>query len=140
MQKDACFKNLEVKDVIVARKLHVNDLVVHDSRIACDIHMQGREIKRLYERQHDTNAYTDSDKSITCSVKESFLSTKENGMVQKLRFLSDINVNEMPINSLMMCIDDESEELVHICNIKGTIKQYKAQVRDIPITFDLHIA
>lgn len=140
MQRDACFKNLEVKEVIIAKKLHVNDLVVRESRIACDIQMQGREIKRLYERQQDTNAYTDRDKLTVSSVRDSFCNTTEYGMIQKLPILSQINVNKIPINTVIMCIDDDCDELVHICNIKGNIKQYKAQVCDKPVTIDLHIS
>ena len=120
MKQDACYKNLEVKNNIVAQTIYAKQIKLEDTTLESNILMLGEEIKKMYERQHNTNAYTDSDKEYLNMLTSLVSLTSQCIQFAKPTFfpICDKDV-EVPCNSY--CICKVNNEIVYKINKEGTI-------------------
>jgi hypothetical protein len=71
--KEGSFHALQAKnakmDNLSVKHLNVDELQISTDAIVADVQMQGKTIKRLYEREPNTNAYTDNEKKFVSQLQ-----------------------------------------------------------------------
>ena len=83
--------------------------------------MAGKQVKELYERQQDTNAFTDRHKAAVDG-----LVVRDNVVFTPLYNHDDIT--DMPDNSMCMCI--YKNEIVYKVKMNGTTRMVKPLVAE----------
>uniref|UniRef100_A0A6C0FBG7 Uncharacterized protein n=1 Tax=viral metagenome TaxID=1070528 RepID=A0A6C0FBG7_9ZZZZ len=124
MPSDAQYDILNVKNTLYANNIQTNTITLNDTTIRANIHTTGKRIKELYERQQNTNCYTDEDCTVVNNLKQlvesDYTPTTINPCFVKLIHHSEINDDTMPDNSYIMCLDDNNNA-IHKIKTNGSI-------------------
>jgi hypothetical protein len=121
MKSDECFTNLQVKNKLVVDTIYAKTIKLEDDTFKSNSNLLGADIKRLYESQKNTNAFTDEMVSILKRI-ESALTFSGDIPIFKLPNSDEIsNIILKPYNYL---IYTENSKLICRANLNDHIQDY----------------
>ena len=119
MKSDACYKNLEVKNNIVANTIFAKKINLEDTTLQSNIMMLGERIKTLYEQQRDTHAYCDADKQYV-DLLQKLLDVQNCLFKQPVFFpIAQLDV-DVPNNCYCICASSNNAPILK-SNVNGSI-------------------
>lgn len=137
MHGDARYKNLQT-DNLMAKNIVATQITLQDASIKSDPLMAGATIKRLYEKQHNTNAFDNHSKKTLESLDASVSRTSQNIQMHRLPLLCDFDTSCLPNFHSVMCFDSNGT-IVYVCNYNNTIKHFTLPVYKPFIQFSLNM-
>lgn len=141
MNREARYKNLQT-DNFVAKNIVADSITLRDEVIKSNVMTAGATIKNLYEKQRDTNAFTDSMKnkleSLDSTIQRNNNTVTLPATIVKLPLLSEIDYKAIPNQHALTCFDNDGN-VIYICNFNDTIKHYTLPVYEPYIEFKLNI-
>ena len=144
MKQDECFVNLEVKNNIHAKNIIAKKLILEDSTLSTNTHILGRDVKKLYESQNDTNCFTNSDKQTLNTLSTNVVSNNYSTEISNIPIfhlptmdqISKLSLNE---NTYCICLSSDNK-LMYRANINGNTSDYYFNIYEPQVKVKLNVS